>query len=294
METSDPDDVFTLCILATHPSVDLLSVTITPGTRDQVGVVRHILNSLDRSDVLVGSKNPDHPKQCVSEFHYKWLGKINAAEPDGIGGDILEQAYLKNNKVTIVCGASLGNISKFLDKGHTLDRIVVQGGFAGDSVVPEEHRLEKFKGKETCATFNLNGDVKAGLHVAETNLIKKKIFVSKNVCHGVVYDQAMHYRMLPDKNAYTGLSLLYLGMTRYLEYHPNGKAFHDPLAACVAIDESICTLAEVEVYRQKGEWGSILKPGSNTFISTNVERWKFEKVLTAYYSWKTRGDLEHE
>jgi pyrimidine-specific ribonucleoside hydrolase len=132
------------------------------------------------------------------------------------------------------------------------------------------------------------------LHVAETNLIKKKIFVSKNVCHGVVYDQAMHYQIAPDKNAYTGLSLLYLGMSRYLEDHPNGKAFHDSLAACVAIDESVCNFAEVEVYRQKGEWGSKLKESSNTFISISVDRWKFSKILTAYSSHRAKGDIEHE
>ena len=29
METSDPDDVFTLCLLAHHPRVNLVSVTVT-------------------------------------------------------------------------------------------------------------------------------------------------------------------------------------------------------------------------------------------------------------------------
>lgn len=281
METSDPDDVFTLCMLATHPSVDLLSVTITPGTLDQVGVVRRILRLLNREDVLVGSKNPEHPKQCVSAFHYKWLGKIEPSNPDGLGCDILEKAYIKNNAVTIVCGASLGNISKFLDKGYKLERIVVQGGFAGDSVVPLENRLEKFNGKEICPTFNLNGDVKAALHVTTTDQIKKKIFVSKNVCHGVVYDNSMHEQILSVAPiSHPGLLLLSNGMSRYLEEHPNGKAFHDPLAACVAIDESICNMAEVDLYRQKGEWGSKLKNGSNTYISVSVNINKFIKTMS--------------
>jgi len=280
METSDPDDVFTLCVLATHPSVDLLSVTITPGTLEQVGVVRKILYHLNREDVLVGSKNPEHPKQCVSAFHYKWLGVIDKSEPDGLGCDILEKAYLKNNAVTVVCGASLGNISKFLDKGYKLDRIVVQGGFAGDSVVSLENRLDKFNGKETCATFNLNGDVKAALHVASTDQIKKKIFVSKNVCHGVVYDQSMHEKISYHAPiSHPGILLLNNGMSKYLKTHPSGKAFHDPLAACVAIDESICNFANVELYRQKGEWGSNLKENSNTYISISVDINKFINTM---------------
>ena len=40
METSDPDDFITLVFLLGHPEVDLRAVTITPGTREQVGVVR--------------------------------------------------------------------------------------------------------------------------------------------------------------------------------------------------------------------------------------------------------------
>lgn len=39
METSDPDDFFTLLLLLGHPLVNLKGVTITPGTPEQVGVV---------------------------------------------------------------------------------------------------------------------------------------------------------------------------------------------------------------------------------------------------------------
>lgn len=40
METSDPDDFITLLMLLGHPLVDLRAVTVTPGTREQVGLVR--------------------------------------------------------------------------------------------------------------------------------------------------------------------------------------------------------------------------------------------------------------
>lgn len=278
METSDPDDVFTLCLLATHPKVNLVSVTVTPGSKHQIGIVKHILSKLN-INVPVGSKNKDHPKECVSEFHYSWLGKIQPEEPDGIGGDILYESIKKHNDLTIVCGASLGNINKLIEKDIILNNIVVQGGFAGDNIVPEELRLEKFKGKITCPTFNLNGDVKAALNVVASNKISNKLFVSKNVCHGVVYDEIMHQFLTPFKDKNKGLQLLYNGMDFYLKKNNRGKAFHDPLAACVAIDKNICDFKKVELYREKGEWGSRYSDNLNAEISISVDMDKFKKAL---------------
>ena len=49
METRDPDDVLTLCLLATHPGIRLIAVTVNPGTAQQLGVVREVLGRLERS-----------------------------------------------------------------------------------------------------------------------------------------------------------------------------------------------------------------------------------------------------
>ena len=43
METGDPDDFLTLLLLLGHPQVNLKAVTVTPGTREQVGLVRQAL-----------------------------------------------------------------------------------------------------------------------------------------------------------------------------------------------------------------------------------------------------------
>jgi inosine-uridine nucleoside N-ribohydrolase len=282
METADPDDVFTLCLLSHHPMVNLVSVTITPGSYHQVGLVKHILTSLDKK-IPVGVKNKDHPKECVSAFHYNWLGQIGPAQPDGIGADILQQAIQQYPDLTIVCGASLGNIGALLDKDIILSRIVVQGGFAGDNIMPPELVLEKFRGKITCPTFNLNGDVKAALKVLDSNKILQRYFVSKNVCHGVVYDQSMHDFMQPYKDRNPGLRLLIQGMDKYLKKTPSGKAFHDPLAACTAIDLDICRFKEVELYREKGEWGSHYSEKPNAFISIQVDMGKFKNTMVGNF-----------
>jgi len=278
METADPDDVFTLCLLSHHPQVNLVSVTVTPGSKHQVGLVKHILNLLEK-DIPVGSKNPDHPKQCVSDFHYKWLGDIPAADPDDIGAIILKNMVDTHSNLNIVCGASLGNIGVLLDTNSNIPKLVVQGGFAGDNIVAPEDVLDKFKGKTTCPTFNLNGDVQSALKVLNSININERWFVSKNVCHGVKYDMHMHNFMKLHKHKNPGLDLIYNGMSKYLEKKPGGKAFHDPLAACCAINPDICKFEDVELYRQKGEWGSRKSYNHNAKISVRVDIDKFRSVL---------------
>ena len=61
----------------------------------------------------------------------------------------------------------------------------------------------------------------------------------------------------------------------------SGCSSHDPLAAAVALDESVCAFREVEVYRERGAWGARLAAGSRTRISVSVDRARFLDVLTA-------------
>jgi len=280
METADPDDIFTLCMLSTHDKVNLVAVTVTPGTKHQIGVVKHILSKVQKH-IPVGSKNKDHDKECVSAFHFNWLGKIPPAEPDGTGNEILYNALQEYPDLTIVCGAALGNIGALLRKNEdaVISKIVVQGGFAGDNIMPPELVLEKFKGKITCPTFNLNGDVESALKVLSSDKILQRIFVSKNVCHGVVYDTAMHDFMVNHKGKNLGLDLLIDGMSFYLKKKPGGKAFHDPLAACVAINKDVCKFESVELYRHKGEWGSRRSETPNAEISIQVDMEVFRQTI---------------
>lgn len=281
METSDPDDVFTLCLLSHHPMVNLRSVSITPGSKQQYNLVRHILNKLEL-ELPIGLKNENHPKECVSAFHYKWLGDIPSYDMrpyDGHGGDILFGSLARHPQLIVVCGGPLGNIDEFLKAEVTLDKIVVQGGFAGDNIVSRNHVLDKFKGKITCPTFNLNGNPQAALNILNSEYIEQKFFVSKNVCHGVVYDKNMHEFMLPHKNKNLGLNMMIDGMSHYIKNKPSGKAFHDPLAACAAINSDICEFKQVELYRTKGEWGSRISDNLNAHISVSVDMDKFKNIM---------------
>jgi len=293
METGDPDDFITLLFLLGHPRVKLKAVTITPGTPDQVGVVRHALQLFER-DIPVGVFNIDHqtkkpPEEgrhgqrgmCVSSWHYKAMGPMPPSR-DAVSAPALLRE-LCDDDTTLVTGGPLKNLGAALKlDGFRLGRLVVQGGFAGEGVVPPERQLAKFRGLTICPTFNLNGDPKSALAAIASPAIREKRFVSKNVCHGVVYDAAMHEQFAAVKHHAKSLELIHRAMTAYLDESPDGKKFHDPLAAACAIDPSIGEWAEVELYREQGQWGSRLAPGSGVNIIIGYDRAKFIDTLTAY------------
>jgi pyrimidine-specific ribonucleoside hydrolase len=267
METGDPDDVLNLCLMSTHPRVNLVAVTVNPGSNQQVGVVKHILGLVNKLHIPVGSRAPGYEKSCVSGWYDKWLGPQNA-EPDGEGCDIMYEAFQKYPDAVLLTGAALTNPGNLLRKypNVKIKKWVGQGGFAGDNVVPPEYRMEKFAGMETCPTYNFNGDPKSALLLLESSdNIEEITLVSKNVCHGVVYDKEMH-RRLKNTNKHPGLKLMYEGMSRYLNKHSE-KKWHDPLAFYAVLEPHNFEWRSVKMYRKKGKWGAIHVEGSNTEIS---------------------------
>ena len=289
METGDPDDFLTLLLLLGHPQVNLKAVTVTPGTREQVGLLRQALAWFER-DIPVGAYNINHKKRCVSRWHYRVYGEIPPSDDAERGADVLLSCCDENT--TLITGAPLKNLGAAIrlstslssEKPFKVGRLVAQGGFAGEGVVPREKQLAKFKGMVTCPTYNLNGDPKSALAALTYPSIGVRRFVSKNVCHRVYYYQQMHERFRAVKDKSLSLALIYQGMDAYLQRKPGGKKFHDPLAACCAIDEQIATWAEVELYREGqkwgGEWGAKLSPGSGTWIITDLDHEKFIQTLT--------------
>ncbi|WP_338866204.1 nucleoside hydrolase [Myxococcus stipitatus] len=277
METSDPDDALTLCLVATHPSVVLRAVTVTPGTRAQVGMVKHLLARAGRADIPVGARNPSAEKESLSAFHTKWLGALAPSDPDALAHELLASVLLQFPEATLLTGAPLQNLRLLLEQHPEarLRRWVAQGGFAGDNLVAPEHRLAKFEGRRTCPTFNFNGDPKGALLALSSERVGRRELVSKNVTHGVAYDEAFHERMRPHRTKTAGLALVFEAMERYLSAKPEGKLLHDPIAACAAIDPSIVTWAEVEMVRERGEWGAEPALGTHTFISVALDRERF-------------------
>ncbi len=217
METQDPDDFLTLLLLLDHAKVNLKAITLTPGSQNQVGLVRKALSWFDR-DLPIGAYKLDHPKSCVSPWHRKAFGSWQPSQEAAPGWQVLRDHFTTDT--TFITGAPLKNLGELIKHapGFTLGRWVAQGGFAGEGVVPPELQLPKFKGMRTCPTFNLNGAPKAALAALEHPGIKERYFVSKNVCHAVIYDEPFHRRLEPLRHQRKGLELLWKGMDTYLRH----------------------------------------------------------------------------
>jgi len=281
METGDPDDFMTLLWLADHPQINLKAVTVTPGSRSQIGVVRWGLEQLG-VDLPVGAYNIEHPKESVSDWHYSTFGLIQPRDDAEPGWKVLAENLDINT--TLLTGAPLKNLKillrDHLPEGFELGRWVAQGGFAGDNLVAPEHRLEKFNGMITCPTYNFNGDPKGANLALVHPVIKERRCVSKNICHGVVYDGKFHEAVGTVRDTRKSMRMIYDAMTGYLRKHPEGKKFHDPLAACCALDPSIAQWTQVEVYRAQGKWGSRAAEGSGTWITVAVDHAAFLRAFT--------------
>lgn len=293
METNDPDDYMTLCLLCSHPGVTLRAITLTPGSPEQVGLVKYVLAKTGRLDVKVGVPDPKKftfPERkgqdsIISGFHYKIIPQL---KPDYSGqscNDVLLDTFKSYPDTVILTGAAVTNIANFIRKNPTvkISQWVAQGGFAGCNIVSVDKVLKKFEGQEICRTFNFCQDIKAADALLNcANIIEKRL-VSKNVCHGVTYDKIMHNKMSVYKDKSPGLNLIYIAMEKYLLNKPGGKMFHDPLAACTMINNDICEFKEVEVYHVKEggneKFGSKEKKGTNTFISVGMDMDKFFNTM---------------
>lgn len=292
METGDPDDVLTLLFLGSCPNVELRAVTITPGSQEQVALVRWLLQQMGLMHVRLGAQdwpnNASKPGNMKGSF-YQSFGRSPNGEPQCERAD---QVLLEccDESTTLVTGAPLHNLGDALKmRGFRLGRWVAQGGFAGEGVVPEDMQMDKFRGMHTCRTWNFGGNVPAAKAALASMAITRKVCVSKNVCHSVYYDDEFHAALraaldvqvthAPHGPQAVAFRMMYDAMDDYLRHKPGGKKLHDPLAFATSLDESVCELAEVELYCQKGQWGARLSPGSNVFISIAYDASKFKAAL---------------
>lgn len=326
METQDPDDFMTLLWLADHPKVDLLGVMVTPGGHDQCALVRWGLNHCGREDVPIGTyhgaawwKTLDGQKPRVSTFHYKvysdeapaWKLSKNAVH---YGPALVSRLVRAHPDTTYLVGSPPKTLAQAfrMDSELRIWRWIQQGGFAGDNLVAEEDRLEKFKGRTTCPSFNVGGAWKQTLELCDlgNERLSLKRFVSKNVCHGVIWDAELQTRLKqhlvapfvgPTKYAQIpggevslpspppadwmqairpGLRTMLHRLDTYLRDKGKAKAMHDLVAAACVLDEQVCRWSpEVETYRVKGEWGARPQEGTRTKISVGFDLDRFVKVL---------------
>jgi len=275
-ETGDPDDMFAIAYIVSRPEWELVGLTVNPGSVQQIKTMQALCRELEVSP-LIGSFDISHQKASSRGI---WLDMCDISNYSGVPDGSGEEVYTRlisdyGSRLIIISGAPMKCMGQFFKNNPDaeIDLWVAQGGFAGDNIVPPKHRLKKFEGMTECPTFNFGGCQEA-INLLENTNIKKKILVSKNVCHGVIFNRSVLDLYTPGENI--GLNFIYRGMQKYLARKSGGKKFHDPLACVVALCEVLgldqpLHFEQVEMYKTKGKFGCVRSGSSNTFISTGMK-----------------------
>lgn len=123
----------------------------------------------------------------------------------------------------VFVGGALTKVARFLHKGGHIERIVMNGGFAGANVVAAEQRLRKFRNKTALRTYNFNLDVNATDEVLSSDAVGSIMLVGKNVCHSPL-------------NTTTGIWRESMEFLDRFGLNP-GKKLHDLLMVCEGLVE---------------------------------------------------------
>lgn len=181
-------------------------------------------------------------------------GKMRQSNLEKLGIEIFFEIPEKTE--IVFCGGPLTTLANYLQKNNKISTLVMNGGFVGDNIVPEEDRLDKFNGKKTIRTFNFNCDVNSTDKVLKSDKIEKIILVGKNVCHSL--DNT------PDGfwNDEESQALFSKYKVRKNKLQHDMLMCHEGLCLLKMIDEEpFCQFEELYPYNQglkgdKTQWGS--------------------------------------
>jgi inosine-uridine nucleoside N-ribohydrolase len=259
----DADDLFALLyFIASGVTID--AIIVSPGDHDQVAVVRALLDHFDiKCPIITPAARVS--KEVISNFH-KWaiehLGGKQIVMPDGH-----EELIPKGKADLFVCGPA--------KLAHLVDAksITFQGGFVPYSMYKPTKTLDKFDGKEYCATYNLGG-TKPAVATALLEMDVPHRWVGKNVCHTVVYTPEIHkqYSHIAESSKAGRLHNLFI--SKYME-KAGAKAFHDPLAAMLMLNKEHGLWMQLKPHRERGEWSA---------KSTDEQHWSLVDLM--YEPWE--------
>jgi len=271
----DPDDFFALCYLHSA-GINIRAILVTIGHPYQIEITRFFCDCVGLN-IPIGTATYEKPELKTGgvNFHGRLLGYFkykNDKPADGYGCDIIE-ATLKDypDCQFFICGPPK-NFGSFL-KSHpdkNIDNVTVQGGFLSYLLYEPRIRLQKFEGHLTVPTYNLNGAKNDAQAIIDHKGMQKLSFVSKNICHTVVYDRERHKFIQSSSLKNKADSLFNTGMSLYLEKHTE-KKFHDPTAAVCHVHPEIATWFKGKLYNERGGWGTRKDDACNSRIIADID-----------------------
>lgn len=172
METGEPDDLITLCMLLNNPLVELRGITCYEG-----------------SPIPVGGLNSPTP-ESLSPYYKNVVGQWQNALATQTPSEVFEEIFAKYPDTTVITGAPLTNVADVI---NTLDiflpQVITQGGYIGALAT---NPLNKFKGKTEIRTYNLSQDPKAFKDIFNSDKVLNITYVTKDLCHGFMYTLEIH------------------------------------------------------------------------------------------------------
>ena len=261
----DPDDLFAILWLLSI-GVNIRAITLHPGDLDQVAMAKFITSHFGL-DCPVGVAKLNRDKLSSGSVHHQLLKKYKRPlvdVHDGPGDEIIADAYKKYPDSELFVIGPVTSVAKYLKKNDPLiPRVTMQGGFlAYDQHNFPCRRLEKFEGKNWVPTFNLNGDRPAGLALMAARATERR-FVTKNVCHTVIYNKAVHERLKPHNEP---SRMFKEAMDMYLEKHDE-KKFHDPTAAVCHVIPEVASWVRGNLMKIESGWGTKLNEDGDYIIA---------------------------
>ncbi|HRA10103.1 MAG TPA: hypothetical protein PKX31_00460 [Chitinophagaceae bacterium] len=207
----DPDDAIALAYLIENNAVPNI-IGLSPGHLQQNEILTTIINSYDISyPKLYNSKDVEYNEK----FSY---GK----HKDFSGNCLLPTEDLSELDLTVDRALIIGP-HKNIGNKLSCNELFFQGGHCPKSIRP----LEKFKNLHSVQSFNPSGAREDFKRIVDSENIKSKYFVGKNVCHG--FTKAHLEKIWVPENQRVRAFFNKLDPT---------KAMHDVLAAILFIDKS--------------------------------------------------------
>lgn len=270
----DPDDFFALCYLIAA-GVRVKCVNVTPGFDFQVALA-DLIRRETGVHFDIGVAEGGRGCGTVGGVHASILGAYGATGgvADGLGDDLTDRAISGSPDAEVLVIGPPKSTGRFFQRFPTrpVNRVVIQGGFLGYHAYRPAHPLPQFDGKTSVPSFNPNGDPK-GVAAIQTGNVGERYWVSKNVCHGVVFDRERWHDMTGRSS--TPCSARAAGMfayaaEAYLAKH-GSKKFHDPTAAVCLLHPEIATWVRADMTRVKGGWEGVPNPWGD-FVIGDINR----------------------